>query len=131
MAVQRDIVAADQFFMGEDKILELTIFQQDGVTPLDVSALPLEWNLKKTDKASDPGIFTKGTTAGDLTIVGTYNVDPAINTQRVWLTFTPSDTDSGLVKPNVAYRHSLKRLDSGSNAILTFGSFTFLQATEH
>lgn len=138
MAIQFDITASNQFFLGEDKILELTIFGADGVTPFDVAGIPLEWNLKKTDKASDPGIITKGIGTG-ITIVGVYNAVPATNTQRVRITFASADTDPDVtsllatpyaLKAGVAYRHSLKRKDAGNEGILSFGSFTFLQATE-
>lgn len=144
MSVELNITATNKFFLGEDKVLDLTIFGQDGVTPLDVTGLALEWNLKKTDKAADPGILTKGITAAGvstgITIVGVYNAVPATNTQKVRITFASADTDpdatSVLVslpytlKAGVAYRHSLKRKDAGNEGILTFGSFTFTQATE-
>lgn len=129
MAIQRDITAADTFFLGEDKIIDFTVFGQDGVTPLDVTGLPLEWNMRKTDKAADPALLVKGVGTG-LTIVGTYNVSPSLNTQRVRVTFVPADTNT-VLRPNVAYRHSLKRKDVGSAGIFSYGDITFLQATEH
>lgn len=133
MAIEFNVTAADKFFLGEDKVLEFTIFGPDNVTPLDVSGLVLEWNMRKTDKAADPAILTKGVGTG-LTIVGVYNVVPATNTQRVRAAFASADTDplvSAIVlKANVAYRHSLKRKDSGNENILSYGSITFLQATE-
>lgn len=143
MAVEFNITATHKFYLGEDKVIDLTIFGQDGVTPLDVAGLPLEWNLKKRDKDLDPGIITKGITAGGvstgITIVGVYNVVPATNTQKVRLTFASAETDPDVtpllgtpytLKAAVAYRHSLKRKDAGNEGILTDGSFTFKQATE-
>lgn len=133
MSIEFNVTAADKFFMGEDKTIDFTIFGPDGVTPLDVTGLPLEWNMRKTDKADDPAIMTKAIGSG-LTIIGVYNATPATNTQRVRATFVPADTTPAtapLVKPNIAYRHSLKRKDAGSAGILSFGSITFLQATEH
>jgi hypothetical protein len=148
VAVEFNVTAEHKFFLGEDKVIDLTIFGQDGVTPLDVSGLPLEWSLKKTDKASDPGILEKSITAlgvsvpaaSGITIVGTYNVLPASNTQRVRLTFAAAETNPALtallatpykLKPDPQeYRHSLKRSDMGNRGMLTHGSFVFLQATE-
>lgn len=139
MAIEFNVTAADLFFLGEDKVLEFTIFGADNATPFDVTGLPLEWNLRKTDAAADPALITKAVGAG-LTIVGVYNAVPAANTQRVHVTFASDDTDplvtSVLVsnpyalKANVAYRHSLKRKDAGNEGIFSYGSFTFLQATE-
>lgn len=128
MAVEFNITGTAKFFLGEDKVIDLTIFDLDGVTPLDVSGLALEWNMRKTDKAPDPAILTKAAGTG-MSIVGIYNVSPGINTQLVRLTFVPADTSS--LKPNFAYRHSLKRKDAGNANIFTYGSITFLQATEH
>lgn len=143
MAVELNITATNKFFLGEDKVLDLTIFDQNGVTPLDVSGFALEWSLKKTDKAPDPGIITKGITAlgasTGITIVGIYSAVAASNTQKVRISFASADTDPDVtsvaatpytLKAAVAYRHSLKRKDSGNEGILTFGSFTFRQATE-
>lgn len=144
MADEFNVGAEHQFFLGEDKIIELSIFESDGVTPLDVSGIPLEWSLKKTDKAADPGIITKGITSGGvstgITIAGVFNVDPSVNTQTVRITFTDDDTNPDVtsaleasaytLKAGAAYRHSLKRLDAGNENILMYGSITFLQATE-
>lgn len=127
MAREFNITAADKFFLGEDKFVDFTIFDQDGVTPLDVTGATLEWSLRKTDKADDPALLLKVPT-----VVGVFNLIPASNTQRVRLTFASSDTTyptSGL-KANFAYRHSLKITDIGSENILSYGSMLFLQATE-
>ena len=128
MAIEFNITAADKFFMGEDKYVDFTVFAVDETTPYDVTALPLEWNMRKTDKAGDPALLIKAVGSG-LAIVGVYNVNPVVNTQRVRLTFVPDDTRP--LKGNFAYRHSLKRLDLSNNNILSYGSILFLQATEH
>ena len=144
MAVEFNVTAeSHKFFLGENKVLDLTIFDQDGVTPLDVAGLPLTWSLKKKDKDSDPCIIEKGITAASvstgITIVGVYNVAPATNTQKVRITFASDDTDPDVtsllatpytLKTTVTYRHSLKRADVGNEGILTYGSWNFRQATE-
>jgi hypothetical protein len=128
VAAEFNITAANQFFLGEDKNIDIAIFASDGVTPLDVSTFQLEWNMRKTDKAADPAILVRAAGSG-LSIVGTFSSTPASNTQRVRLTFIPEDTAS--LKANFAYRHSLKRKDVGNASIFFSGSITFLQATEH
>lgn len=139
MAIEFNITAADKFFLGEDKVIELTIFELDGTTPFDLSALPLEWKLRTSDAADDPALITKGITAGGVStgiaIIGIWNVDPAVNTQRVRITFASADTDPLVttdytLKAGRVYRHSLKRMDAGNEGILSYGSMTFLQATE-
>lgn len=128
MAREFNITPADKFFMGEDKVVEFTILGLDDVTPLELDGIPLEWSMRKTDKAGDPAILSS-TTGIELSLVGVYSSNPATNTQRVRLTFVPADTRT--LKPNVSYRHSLKRTDTNNNNILSYGSITFLQATEH
>lgn len=143
MAIELNVTTSDKFFLGEDKVIDLTIFGQDGVTPIDLAAMPLEWSLKKKDKDPDPGIVAKAITAGGvstgITIIGVFNVIPATNTQKLRITFASADTDPDVtsvlptpytLKAGVAYRHSVKRTDAGNEAILTYGSITFLQATE-
>jgi hypothetical protein len=126
MAAEFNVTANDKYFLGDDKVLEFTIVGQDGVTPFDVTGLSLEWNLRRTDK--DPvALITKGIGSG-LTIVGVYSANPSLNTQRVRVSIASADTD--LLKPNVAYRHSLKRKDAGFEMIASYGSILFLQATE-
>ncbi len=148
MAVEFDVTReAHNFFLGEDKVIELQIFGQDGETPLNVAGLPMEWSLKKTDKALDPAIIEKSIDAFGVSdppgigieVSGTYDPSPEANLQRVIITFGSDDTDpdvTGLLptpytlKATTVYRHSLKRKDPGNESILTFGSFQFRQATE-
>lgn len=140
MARERNITAADKFFLGEDKYLDLTIYGTDDVTPLDVAGLPLEWSLKNHDKDPDPGILEKATSGGGITVIGVYNSNPATNTQKVRIAFISAETDpfvtgvlvSGAytLKAGKQYRHSLKRRDFGNEGVLTYGSWEFRQATE-
>lgn len=138
MAAEFNITAADKFFLGEDKFIDFIVTGENGL-PMDVTGLPLEWSLKKKDKDPDPPIIGKSTTSGGIAITGVFNADPLINTQRVRVTLLDTETDpfvtSALstpytLKANKEYRHSLKRLDTGFEAVLSYGGITFLQATE-
>lgn len=137
MAKEFNITEANEFFLGEDKILDFIVTGEDGL-PFDVTGMTLEWSLKKKDKDPDPPIIGKSVGSG-IAIVGVFNSNPAVNTQRVRVTFLDTETDpfttSGLgtpytLKAKVAYRHSLKRLDNNNEVVLSYGSITFRQATE-
>jgi hypothetical protein len=132
MAIEFNVTEAHEFFLGEDKFIDLAIFDEDEVTPLDVTGMSLEWNMRKKDNSPDPPLLVKQLSNGTLSIIGTYNINPAINTQRVRLKFVPADTwaTPQVIKAHIAYRHSLKRLDSTMKNILSYGSITFMQATE-
>lgn len=134
MAIEFNITAADKFFLGEDKVIDITVLAADGVTPYNIVGLPLEWNLRKKDSASDPALITKVPT-----VTGVFNANPAVNTQKAHIVIASDDTDPlvtvGLATPyklkaGFAYRHSLKRKDAGNETIASYGSVTFLQATE-
>ena len=134
MAIERNVTAVDHVFLGEDKILEFAIYADHAMTtPVDVSGWDLIWVLRKKDGSADPALIEKETGDG-ITVVGAFDSDPAANTQRVRVTLLDTDTYDPEASPAVElrkgkYRHSLKRLDDGSETILVFGSFQFLQAT--
>lgn len=134
MAIEFNVTAASEFFLGEDKVIDFSIAGPDDVTPFDITGMTLEWNLRKKDGSPDPAILTKSPTT-----IGVYNVDPLLNTQRARVIFASAETDPLAtvllptpykLKAGVAYRHSMKRMTPGAEAILSYGSFTFLQATE-
>ena len=129
MAIEFNI-GADQFwFLGEDKVLRFTIYDADGETPIDITGWALSFSLRKTDKdATVPALIAKTTEDDTIEIVGTFNIDPEVNTQSVEIQFPSFDTTN--LKP-IAYRYSLKRMDAGFEGILAYGSITLLQATEH
>ena len=134
MAIEFNLELEDEFFLGEDKVVDFEIFGPDDVTPFNITGLALEWNLRKKDSSPDPALLTK-----TPSVIGTFNIDPGVNSQRARLTFASNDTDplvtSQLVTPytlkaNTAYRHSMKLKDPGNETILSYGSWTFNQATE-
>jgi hypothetical protein len=127
MAVESNVTAASHVFLGEDKVLEFTITDEDDV-PVDVSGWAMIWDLRKADKTTGDALIEKTTGAG-ITVTGVYNVAPLVNTQRVLVTLADTDSDSSTTIQAKTYRHALKRSDDGSETVLAFGDFTFLQAT--
>lgn len=126
MATESPISRAAGWFAGEDKVLKFPVYQADGVTPEDVTGWAFAWVLRKRDDDPDPPVLEKTTVGGGITITGTYNADPAVNTQRVEVAIADTDTenlDAG------RYRHSLKRTDEGSETILAFGDAYLQRAT--
>lgn len=149
MAKVFNVTEAHLFYLGEDKFLDIAVTGQDGVTPLDLTGLPLEWSLKKKAKDADPPLIHKASTGGTpgITLIGAYNVDPGVNTQKARISLASDDTDpfvTGILanptlaapagaytlKAGVEYHHSLKRRDVGNEGVLSAGTFKFKQATE-
>lgn len=129
MAIEFNIGIEKKWFLGEDKILSFIVFSSDGIAPIDFSAWTIEFVVRKKDKSTDLIIPIKTFANSGLHIVGVFNVDPAVNTQRL-IVSSPSD-DTTLLKAGFPYRYSIKRTDTDNEEILVYGSITFLQATAH
>jgi hypothetical protein len=118
-------VAADRFFQGEDKILRISVYEVDGVTPKDVTGKTLSYVLQKTAKSSTPLPGFPKTTADDVSITGVFNVNPSTNTQKVEVEFFDEDTDELNAKE---YYHELKDMTDGAEIVLMKGTFTLTQS---
>lgn len=114
------------WFAGEDKKIQFPIFEDDDETPKDVTGYAFAWIVRRRDDDADPPVLQKTSDSGSIAIVGTYNADPAQNTQRVEVTITDTDTESLAAG---TYRHSLKRTDDGSETVLAFGNAYLQRAT--
>jgi hypothetical protein len=133
MAFQQTIGGNGTLFVGEDKPFELELleamYDADGVlqepdensVPVDMTDWDVLFDVRKTVTAPDPAIFSK-----HATIVGVYNISRALNTQRARVSLT--DTEMNTVKALV-YQHSWKRMDDGSETVLSYGPFTPEKAT--
>lgn len=147
MALERNYTKDDRIFIGEDKVLYYAVYDQTGLTdaqllaaiqagtatPVDVGSYELAWLLRRKDNASDPALISKESFAG-ISVVGVFDADPQVNTQRVAVVLEDTDTWDESASPAVAfkagkYRYSLKRLDAGLETVLVFGSLEFMMAT--
>lgn len=125
MAIEANISRSHHWFCGEDKVFSYTVYQADGTTPEDVTGWTFDWALRRRNDDADPAVLEKTSVSG-ISITGTYNADPAQNTQRVEVTIADTDTED---LPAGPYRHSLKRTDDGSETILSFGNAVLQRAT--
>jgi hypothetical protein len=125
VAVEFNIDASKDWFLGEDKFLNFQIFGRDGIAPVDVTGWSLIWVLRKSDNAPDPAILSKAT-PDDIQIIGDFASDAASSTQRIRIFF--ANEDIAALKA-ITYRYSLKRVDDGLAGVLSFGNCTFRQVT--
>jgi hypothetical protein len=130
MALEQNILAEDNFFLGCDYELRCAIYQRDGVTPQDIAGWALSWMVKKRKGDSDAEALIEKTTApgAGITITGVYNADPAVNTQRAVVAVADTDTGGSPPLDKGYYRHELKRTDEGAETILIEGSLYLKQA---
>lgn len=150
MARALHITADHDVFLGEDKEIHFgPVYASSGLTdaqlavliaagtatPVDASTWDLIWVLRRKDKTADPALIEKATGSPvGITVEGTFNASQALNTQDVVVALVDTDSYDPTSSPAVAlragkYRHSLKRTEDGSETILAFGDFRFLQAT--
>lgn len=132
MAREANFTEDDEIFVGEDKFFYFEVWDDDQDPPvlLDASTMTdIVWFLRKNDTTTSV-LLSKSLGSG-IDVIGVFNADPVVNTQRVRLILLDTDTwpdDGKPIKPG-SYRHSLKRRGDGIDTILSFGDFVLREAT--
>jgi hypothetical protein len=142
MAYNRDITTDDRVFYDTDQTISYTVYQGEPTAaqiaantavPQNVAGWSMAWVLRKAG-STVAAVIEKTTGGGGITITGTYNVDPTVNTQRVLVliedtdTYGPEEEPVQIVNPNSDYEYALKRTDDGSETILAYGTFALLRS---
>ena len=113
MAIEANVTASDQVFIGEDKSLTVTVYQADGKTLQDITGWTLSWMLKAALTDLDAqALITKTTSSGITLVTPTSGV----------CVVTLADTDTDGLDPGT-YVHELKRTTAGSEGVLAYGTF--------
>jgi len=115
MSVESNITKTDAWFRSEDKTLEFTVFQADGVTAENISGWALEYQLCNLDNSA---IFSKTTGAAEIVITDGPN-------GVCQVTIVDTDTDA-LTKTK--FKHELGRTDAGFEATLVHGTVQIQRA---
>ncbi len=132
MALPITIGGNGTFFIGEDKTLHLQVIDITGMEgksnlwptapAVDITGWSIAFDLRLAVTSPDPPIL--GLTAvapGTLplaSIIGTYNVVQALNTQRAEIVL--NDDQTNLVKAQT-YQCTWKRMDESSETVLAWG----------
>lgn len=115
MSTKSPVKNSDNFFIGEDRVLEFTIVDASDVA-VNISGWSLEWVLRR-DPSSSAATLTKTTVSGITITNGAGGVcQVAI-----------ADTDTIDMEPG-GYHHTLRRADAGFETVLAFGPFDLQQA---
>lgn len=120
MATNVTIGGSGALFVGEDKTLILEILDAADV-PVDASAWTIQFVVRRSASEADPALLDK-----TASITGVYNAVRATNTQRATVALSSADMDALTAN---AYQYSWKRINSGSETILAYGSFVVQRAT--
>lgn len=108
MAIEQDITRDDNFFAGEAKVLQFTIYKEDDVTPQPLAGWTIEWVL---DGHHPLRVTKRSDGAGGITITDAPNGECEV-------LLTHEDTADWL---NGTYAHEMRRVDPGSESVLVFG----------
>lgn len=110
----------ETLFIGEDKILDLEVLDRSNV-PVNVAGMVFRFVVRLRDNSSDPTLLNEV-----ATVVGVYNGVRSVNTQRLRVLLTAANMNTFEAR---AYRHSWKRMDSGSSTVAARGDFYPQRAT--
>lgn len=115
MSVEAPIPISDNFFIGEDRVLEFTVVDENDAA-VDITSYALEWVLRR--KRGSPSADITKTTGSGITITDGPNgvCEVAID-----------DTDTLTLSPE-QYFHTLRRTDDGLETVLSFGDLFLQQA---
>lgn len=126
MAFTHNISEADPLIIGEAKVLVFTIYT-DATTDADiingrgtiqdVSGYTFRWRLRT--RGTSPSNVIEKSTASGISIIGVFNSDPDLNTQKVHVNLDASDWTSVV---EAKHDHGLWRTDAGNEIALTGGS---------
>jgi hypothetical protein len=119
MAFNVTIGGNGTLFIGEDKRLRIACVDNTGL-PTDMTGWVLDFDVRTSDTAPSSVLTLTPT------LVGTFDTNPSLNTQRAIVTLTAANMN--LFRPKL-YRYSVKRIDPGEETVLLWGSFLPQRAT--
>lgn len=117
-----------ELFIGVDHTFRFTILDDEEEVAQNVAGWTLSWMLKKVATHPDINALITKTTASGISITGTFNSNPALNTQRVLVAI--ADTDSDLLTAGDRV-YELKRMDGGVETILSYGALEMKRSVHH
>lgn len=125
MAFTHNIIASDPLYQSADRTLSFTVYTDgstdaqiaDGTaTCLDITGFALRWRL--ADRNGQKTVRITKTTGSGISITGTFNATPSVNTQRAVVTLAAAD----VVADVDTYDHGLWRTDTGNAIPLCTGT---------
>lgn len=127
-------VETERVFLTTDWTKDFKIADLDldpaGSKAKNIAGWAITFDIRKKADSPLPAQVSKTIGAG-LTIIGVFNLDITMSTQVVRLTIAAADISiAKFTKDGGTFYYSLKRTDSGSNAILAEGPIVVERATQ-
>jgi hypothetical protein len=108
----------EPLYIGSDFTYHLHVKSEDETESLDITGWSLSFMLKRRLEHLDAAALLTKTTPSGITIAGTFNADPDVNTQRA--TVVIADTETDPLTPGTIY-WEFKRTDAGLETPLAGG----------
>lgn len=106
-------------FLNTDKAYVFHVKNEAETAAIDITGWALSFMIKRDKTNADASALVSKATSSGIVIAGTYNADPAVNTQRATVTVLDTDTDD-LSSGRCPWE--FKRTDDGFEAVLGFGT---------
>lgn len=113
-AKEANITAAEAWFKGEDRTINIDVDQADGTTPQNMTGWALTWELMSAN--SGPAVLTKTTALGGIAITNGDGTN-----DRAAVTILDTDTEPTTLPAGVYY-YRLRRTDAGNETVLAYGT---------
>lgn len=118
MAIQ----TALEYWLGTDQAFQFTVYRSKAKSAIrDISGYTLTFMVKRNKSDADGSALFSGA----ATVSGTYNSDPATNTQIATATIADTDLPTSTTAGQVHW--ALKRTDAGAEQILAYGRMLLLR----
>lgn len=121
MAIRHHITREDEWFTNTARVLEFEVLDSDpadnsDAAPVNATTLePLIWNLTESSAINAATLIA----AHGASVVGVFNADRELNTQRVRVVVTAIETAD--IQGDKPYYHELRSALPGSESVLSFG----------
>jgi hypothetical protein len=111
-----------RFFVNEAKVVKVEVLDT-AQAPISISGWTTRLLLKKKDTDADANAVL----SCNGTIIGTFNAERRLNSQRAQFAITANQTS--LLVPR-KYQYSVKRTDANSETVLIYGEWEVERTTQ-
>lgn len=112
------------YVLGTDHQFVCEVLDDAETAAVNCSAFAMSFMLKRELGDADADALLTKTTSSGIAVSGSFNADPAVNTQVA--TVTIADTDTDAIAPGLC-RWELKRTDAGYETQLGYGTIQLVR----
>ena len=108
----------EALYLGADRTFTFHILNEAETAAINIASWSLTFMLKRTKNQLDAAALLTKTVGSGIAITGSFDSNPAVNTQRAVVTIADTDTDP--LAPGMCIGE-IKRMDAGFETPLALG----------